>query len=161
MGRACEVAEPVNGLARKKISRAPILGPFRTVKVLARAAETGRTHTPSARNPSHRHPLLSSGEELNHLLATDQRRRGVAARASAAAMLVGEEEEAGVAGEHPAAMTRRSGATSIPSSPRSGRANGGSTGGGPPHRRSPPTPSVHARHWRALASRCSAFLLHR
>jgi hypothetical protein len=36
-------------------------------------------------------------------------------------MLVGEEEEeARVAGEHPAAMTRRSGAASIPSLPRSG-----------------------------------------
>jgi hypothetical protein len=70
MGRACELAEPVNGLICKKNSRAPVLGLFRTVQV-ARAAETGRTRTPSAANPSRRrHPLLSSGEELNHLPVT-------------------------------------------------------------------------------------------
>jgi hypothetical protein len=34
---------------------------------------------------------------------------------------VGEEEEEGVAGEHPVAATRRSGAASAPSRPRSGR----------------------------------------
>jgi hypothetical protein len=162
MGRACELAEPVKGLARKKNLRAPVLGPFRTVQVPARAAETGRTRIPSTANPSHRRqPLLSSGEELNHLSATDRWRAGAAPRASATAVLVGEEEEVGVVGEHPAATTRRSGAASVPSWPRSGRAGGGPTGGGPPHRRSPPTPSARARHGRKLASRCSAFLLHR
>jgi hypothetical protein len=55
MGRVCELAEPVNGLARIKISRAPVLGPVRTVQVPARAAETGRTRIPSAANPSRRH----------------------------------------------------------------------------------------------------------
>jgi hypothetical protein len=73
MGRACELAELVNGLARKKISRAPVLGPLRTVQVPARTAKTGRTRTPSVVNHSRRHhTLLSSGEELNHLLATDR-----------------------------------------------------------------------------------------
>jgi hypothetical protein len=42
-----------------------------------------------------------------------------------------------VAGEHPAAATRRSGAASALSWPRSGRAGGGPTGGGPP-----PLPTV-------------------
>jgi hypothetical protein len=145
MGRACELAESVNGLARKKISRAPILGPFRMVQVPARAAGTGRTRTPSAANPSRRHPLLSSGEELNHLPATYRWRRGAAAQASVAAVLVGEEEEAGVADEHPAVTTRRSGAASIPSPPRSRRAGSGPTGGGPP----PPTVACPLRRRRA------------
>jgi hypothetical protein len=48
MGRTFELSEPVNGLARIKISRAPALGPARTVQVPARAAETGRTRIPSA-----------------------------------------------------------------------------------------------------------------
>jgi hypothetical protein len=162
MGRACELAEPVNGLARKKISRAPILGLFRMVQVPARAVETGRTRTPSTGNPSRRrHPLLSSGEELNHLSATDRWREGAAPRASAAAVLVGEEEEAGVAGEHPAATRRRTGAASVPSRPRSGRAGGGPTGERPPTVATPPTPSACAWHRRELVSRCSAFLLHR
>jgi hypothetical protein len=53
----CELAEPVNGLARIKISRAPVLGPARMVQVLAQAEETGRTRAPSAANPSRRrHP---------------------------------------------------------------------------------------------------------
>jgi hypothetical protein len=97
MGRVFEISELVNGLARIKISRAPALGPARTVQVPARAAEMGRTCIPSAANLSrHRHPLRSSGEQLAH----DRQqidRRGAAARASTAAMLVGEEEEAGVA----------------------------------------------------------------
>jgi ribosomal protein L3 len=65
---------------------------------------------------------------------------------------LGEEEEAGVAAVHPAATTRRSGAASAPSRRRSTPADGGRTGGGPHHPRSPPTPSVRARHRCARAS---------
>jgi hypothetical protein len=54
MGHVCELAEPVKGLAHKKISWAPVLGPFWMVQVPAQAAETGRTRTPSATNPSRR-----------------------------------------------------------------------------------------------------------
>jgi hypothetical protein len=160
MGHVCELAEPKNGLACINISRAPLLGPVRTVQVPAWAAEMGRTRIPSVANPSRRHPLHSSGEQLAHEPAIDWWQRGAAARASTAAVLVGEEEEAGVAAAHPAAMTMRSGIKSSLSPRRSGLPSGGWTGGGSHHRRSPPTPSVRARHWHAPASRRSAFLLH-
>jgi hypothetical protein len=163
MGRVCELSEPINGLARIKFSRAPALGPARTVQVPARPVETGQTRIPSAANPSHRrHPLRSSGEKLASEPGRDRWRRGAAARASAAAQasaaaaLVGEEGEAGVAAVHPAATARSSGAAFAPSRRRSAPAGGGRTGGGPHRPRWPPTPSARARHRRARPSPRSA-----